>query len=535
MNLVTTPIFYINSKPHIGHFYSLLLADSIKKTLQVKSNTQSSSSSIKLTTGTDEHGQKVFQSSVKEKMNIKEYCNKYSDLFRSNASLSKADFDDFIRTTEERHKQTVEIYWERLKGRGFIRKDKYEGYYSISDESFIPVKDLVRKEGIQGKSVEFTTKDDKKVEYLSEETYNFIVTDELLLKYKEMLMNKRLIIDKQEEVNEYITSNLTTFSLSRPVNRVNWGVNIESNHTVYVWFDALLNYITTRISYSSQDFNKITFDDIRKMLSDTNFTHVIGKDITKFHCYLFPLLLLASDSFPNRLQVISHSHLLINNVKMSKSLNNSLYPKDLIRRNTYSALRYFLLSAGPLKRDVSFSEDLIKKTFFTDIADSVTNLVMRLTNKKLFSVNDFSLKEGFSYSNKEILGLIEENTKTISKVKSLYDAFDFNSICFSLHSIMVSLNKFIHHSEFWEVSKTRNISWLKEIIVFSLETVRIFFIFLYPILPEYSLLFMKILGHDSNQIKFDYGNYDYIHHSQGDVMFNVDVDNISQVFINKIG
>jgi len=531
MNIITTPIFYINSKPHIGHFYSLLLSDCIKKTLQLKSNNKKS---IKLTTGTDEHGQKVYQSSIKENINIKDYCDKYSEIFKRNAYISKADFDDFIRTTEERHVRIVNVYWERLKSRGYIRKDKYEGYYSLSDETFIPVKDLVKKEG---KENEFLTKENKQVEFVSEETFNFIVDDSLLRDYSRMIKSKRLIIDKEEEVNEYINSKLNTFSLSRPSNRVNWGVSIESSHTVYVWFDALLNYITSLVGYSnSNKYDNISFEDIKPMLLNSEFIHIIGKDITKFHCYLYPLLLLASDSFPSKMQIISHSHILIDNVKMSKSLNNSLYPEDLIKRNTYNALRYFLLSSGPLRRDISLIEEQIKKTFYTDIADSVVNLLMRLANKKLFSINDFNSKEGFEYSNTQILELIEENKKIISKIKSSYENFDFNNVCYFLHLIMLGLNNFIHHSEFWRISKINNFRQLKEIVVFALETIRIFFVLLYPILPDYSVLFLKLIGHEmmTFDLKFDYACYDYYLNCLSKEIFYVDVENIRDVYVSKI-
>ncbi len=539
MNIITTPIFYINSKPHIGHFYSVLLADAIKKSIQLQSKTHYLST--KLTTGTDEHGLKVLQSAMKENLEIKTYCNLYSNYFKKSAHLAQADYNDFIRTTEERHINIVQILWKKLyENTGFIKKSTYSGYYSVSDESFIPNKDLIFDE----ENNMYKTSEGKSVEYLSEDSYTFQVNEELLTKYNNLINTKQLKLNKilQNEMNEYIKVKLFDFSLSRPSRRVSWGITVpnDPNYIIYVWFDALLNYITSAVYYNHNN-EQITFPLIKQIINQINFVHVIGKDITKFHGYLFPLVLLALDIFPKEMSIVSHNHFLVNNNKMSKSLNNSIHSESLIKKCSYDAVRYYFLTNGPFDKDVSLVESQINKIYYSEIPDMFVNLVMRMSNKKLFNANDYSSKKNFAYINEEIKSLIAENTELIIKIKRLYSNFEFGLVALNLNKIMLSLNKFIHRSEFWKIKENEK---LKEIIIFTIETMRIWTVLIYPILPSLSLNFMSIINGGDNAtvsnienqtneicITFDMASYEYDNGTE--YFFFYDYGKVKSIFVRK--
>lgn len=570
--VITTPIFYINAKPHIGHFYSLLLSDALKKTNQLYNKP-----SI-LTTGTDEHGLKILQTAQKENKDIHEYCATTSILFKDQLSLSRVSCDDFIRTTEERHKRVVNIVWNQLLKKKLINFKSYEGYYCVSEERFMTNKELTTNE-----KGEFVTLENKSVELISEDNYFLNINEDVISQFKDLVnycsiseerdydssisSNKRLFDFKLSpnqvnEVMEYIKNELFDFTISRPKSRVPWGIDVpnDNNHVIYVWFDALLNYLTLSVSdhyrnliskdsntSNGSDINIITehirdlnFETLQSITEKVKFLHVIGKDITKFHCYLLPLMLIASDLLPKELRILTHHHFQVNNIKMSKSLNNSLYANTLIEKTSLNALRYSFITKGPQNKDVSLVEANIDQEYYTDIADVLINLLMRITNKKIFDINEYSIinKNSFDVNfeknknNSELSELVSETyQKTIiklNKIKTSLENYEFSIVSFNIHSILLDLNKLIHTSEFWKLYKNgleeKDLISLKDMFAFIIETIRVVLIYLYPIVPELVEKGIKVLGFNENEININNCEL-FIHFNQDKLSVGVESTN----------
>jgi methionyl-tRNA synthetase len=349
INVITTPIFYVNANPHIGHLYTAILADAVKHvyTLQGKK--------VFLSTGTDEHGLKIQQKAKENNTDVKTFCDKNSAKFKALFDLAGIKYDDYIRTTEERHKEEVHKIWKILENDKKVEKGTYSGYYSISDESFIPEKDLIQVDG------KYVTKLKQPVEYITEENYK-ILFDKYINKYNELIEKNILVFFPSyihNEVKEYINQKLFDICISRPKKRVTWGIDVpnDNEHVIYVWFEALINYLTVTNKHKPEDIN---------------FIHIIGKDISKFHCYIWPIMLIMSNKFPNKMNILMHNYWLMNQNKMSKSLGNIVDPFKLIAKHEIDAVRFYFLSNGPLNHDVNFDDKNISKVYFNHIPDKLS-------------------------------------------------------------------------------------------------------------------------------------------------------------------
>lgn len=513
---------------------------------------------------------------------IDKFCDKQSNYFRelynnilstsyNNKITNSNNFDiyDFIRTTEIRHKKIVNILWDKLISTSYITKSKYSGYYCTSDENFVQLKDL--KQNIVNNKVKYTTLEDKEVEYITEDTYMFNASKELTNKFTKLL-GKNILMNKSQikEVNNFINLfNLDSFAITRPKERVYWGIEASNSkdHIIYVWIEALFNYISVAVhnyilinqSIDSNEYlcKNLSYNLIKKIMKECNFYHVIGKDITKFHCYLYPLLLIALDIMPNRLNIIVHNHFLTNKKKMSKSLNNSIDPSSLISKYKLDNIRHYMLVEGPYNKDIEFDVKNIKPSYIKNIAYNFVNLFMRISNRRLFCINDYNTKNGFEFSvlkneinpimnnvieiiNKKIINTNKINNETET---TAYQLFDFNLLSHYTHLILIDLNKFIHSIEPWNVSNNINNNIetdinkqkLKEILVFIIETMRICSIILYPIVPDLTVNFHKLIGVDLN---LSVSNIRYfidkeLHNSSTSVFFNIDYDRIKDIFIDK--
>lgn len=364
----TTPIFYVNAAPHVGHMYTMILTDVVKRWQQLKNRR-----SI-LCTGTDEHGMKIQQAAAKAGIEPKEFCDKGADVFKDLAGRIDISNDIFIRTTDQKHKDAVQYAWQMLENERYIYESKHEGWYSVSDETFYPetqVERIVQPE--TGRKIMVSKETGKEVEWTSERNYHFRLSafrDRLLDFYER---NPTFIIPKtrMDELVREVSAGLEDLSISRPVERLTWGVRVpsDSSQTIYVWLDALLNYATAAgypFAPGSQNSGGWPAD-----------LHVIGKDIVRFHCIYWPAFLMALD-LPLPKQVLTHAHWTLGRQKMAKSTGNVVNPFFALERFGIDTMRWFLIHDGGITDDADYDNRYIIEKYKKSLQGGLGNLTSRI-------------------------------------------------------------------------------------------------------------------------------------------------------------
>jgi methionyl-tRNA synthetase len=356
---LTTPIYYVNDLPHLGHAYTTVACDVLARFMRLDGRR------VKFLTGSDEHGQKVEQSARAAGIPPLEFCDRISPAWQEMTRLLNISNDDFIRTTEPRHVRGVEALWQELERRGEIYLGRFAGWYAVRDEAFYTEGELV--DGPNGKKLAPTGAD---VEWLEEENYFFRLSawqDRLLAFYD---ANPDVIAprSRRNEVISFVKSGLNDLSISRT--SFSWGVPVPGNpkHVVYVWLDALINYITA-LGYPDTEGEFATF-----WPADL---HMVGKDIVRFHSVYWPAFLMAAGIEPPR-RVFAHGWWTVEGQKMSKSLGNFIAPKELVDRYGLDPLRYFLLRELPFGNDGDFSHRAMVGRLNGDLANDYGNLAQRV-------------------------------------------------------------------------------------------------------------------------------------------------------------
>jgi methionyl-tRNA synthetase len=356
---ITTAIAYPNGKPHIGHAYELIATDAIARFQRLDGK------DVFFLTGTDEHGQKMQQTARAEGVTTEELAKRNSDEFRTMGKLLNASNDDFIRTTEERHHEASKEIWIRMADNGDIYKDSYAGWYSVRDEAYYQEEETeVRADGVrygpQGTPVD----------WVEEESYFFRLSayqDRLLAHYE---ANPDFIgpTERKNEVVSFVKSGLKDLSISRTT--FDWGIKVPNDpkHVMYVWVDALTNYITAT-GYMTDP------DDPRAKYWPADI-HIIGKDIIRFHAVYWPAFLMSA-GLPLPKKVFAHGFLLNKGEKMSKSLGNVIDPVNLVNHFGLDQIRYFLLREVSFGQDGSYSEEGIATRINADLANGIGNLASR--------------------------------------------------------------------------------------------------------------------------------------------------------------
>lgn len=459
---ITTPIYYVNDKPHIGHAYTSLLCDVVARFMKLAGK------NVKFTTGTDEHGQKIEKAAKVKEMQPKEFTDEVSVSFKELAKFMNFEYDDFIRTTEERHKKAVIALWNRLEERGQIYLDSYSGWYSVRDEAFYQESELIDGKAPTG----------AEVQWIKEESYFFRLSnwqDKLLELYKGQ-PNFIFPESRKNEVVSFVKSGLTDLSISRT--SFNWGIKVPGNdkHVIYVWIDALTNYLT------SIGFPSTEGEECKKFWVNNNTfsVHVIGKDILRFHAVYWPAILLAAD-LPLPKQIAVHGWWLNEGEKISKSLSNVIDPIGLAEEFGVDQLRYFLLREASFGQDGNFSKKNMISRINSELANNIGNLVQRtisFLHKQCFGIVptvDKNLFQGDeSLPNcKAILGQVMDH---LSK-------YEFNQIILLIINISSEANAYIDKSAPWTLSKTDR-ERMNLVIYKLLEYIRIIGILLQPIVPR---------------------------------------------------
>ncbi len=362
--LITTPIYYVNGSPHIGHAYTSIVADFFSRFFRQRGRRAF------LLTGTDEHGQKVAQSAEKAGMSPIDFCDQNAALFRAIAERSSVAFDDFIRTTEKRHTSFVQRMWKQFEKNGWIYKGTYNGWYSVRDEAFYAESEIVDGKAPSGSPVEWK----------EEESYFFKLSAFTgpLLEWYERRPDFVFPEGRFQELKSFVQGGLNDLSVSRCT--FSWGIPIEgTNHVIYVWFDALFNY------QSALD----TPEKFKSFWTDAKVMHLVGKDIMRFHAVYWPAFLAALECTPDtlsadvleracrHLQIVTHGWWLSEGEKMSKSLGNTIDPFEIIERYGSDYVRYFLLREPSFGYDGNFTREAFTNRITGELINNIGNLCQR--------------------------------------------------------------------------------------------------------------------------------------------------------------
>jgi len=478
---ITTPIYYPSAKPHMGHAYSSIVADFFARFKRLQGF------NVFFLTGTDEHGQKIQRAAKENNKEPQVFCDEISKTFFNLSKTLNLSNDDFIRTTEKRHKSAVTHLWNILEKKNEIYLSKYSGWYSVSDEAFYNDDEI---EEVNGKKVSKIS--GSSVEWVEEESYFFKLSkwQDPLLKFYTENPNFILPESRRNEVISFVKSGLKDLSVSRK--SFSWGIKVPSNkeHVIYVWLDALTNYLSA-LNYPS------TEDPLLKNFWPASL-HLIGKDILRFHAVYWPAFLLAAGIDPPK-RVYGHGWILSNDEKMSKSKGNILDPIEIIGKYGIDPLRYYLLKEVSFGNDGSISKEKLESCINSDLANNYGNLCQRVI---AFNEKNLNLKVPESYNfNEEDKKILQIFSSKYNQIIEFIDHQDINNYINFIQDGLFSANKYFNDQEPWNKKKDKD--RLNTIIYVSLEIIRKLSIMLYPIIPESSLKVLKVFDLNEENISLE--------------------------------
>lgn len=470
---ITTPIYYPSGNLHIGHAYSTVAGDAIARYKRMRGF------EVMYLTGTDEHGQKIQKAAEEQGLKPQEYLDGIVETIQSLWKKLKITNDDFIRTTEDRHKVIVEKIFTQLLEQGDIYLDEYEGWYCVSCESFFT--DLQLNEGCCPDC-------GKKVEKVKEESYFFKMSkyaDRLVQYYEENPEFIQPESRKNEMLNNFIKPGLEDLAVSRTT--FDWGIKVPGNpkHVIYVWIDALTNYITA-LGYGTENeekFKKYWPADV----------HIMAKEIVRFHTIYWPIILMALD-LPLPKKVFAHGWILMKDGKMSKSKGNVIDPIPLIDRFGLDALRYYLLREVPFGSDGVFTPEGFVERVNYDLANDLGNLLNR-TVAMIGRYFDGEVPEFVLAENKEDEDLEQVIQDTVKKVEMAMEKMQFSVALSSIWQLISRTNKYIDETEPWNLAKDdEKRNRLGNVMAHLVESLRITAVMLRPFLTEAPKEIFKQLG-----------------------------------------
>ena len=463
---VTTPIYYVNDKPHIGHAYTTILADVLSRYYRFMGR------NVFFLTGLDEHGQKVQQAAESKGVTPIEHCNKMAPRFVDLWRKLHIQYDDFIRTTEKRHSTIVQSLLQKVYDKGDIYEDSYEGLYSVSEERFI-----TQKEADSG--------DFRDVRELKEKNYFFKMSKYQSRLIKHINDNPTFIQPehRRNEVLGFLRSPLEDLCISRPKARLNWGIEIpfDKKYVTYVWFDALINYVSA-IGYQSDEKKYNTFWPV-------NF-HLIGKDILTTHSVYWPTMLMSAE-LPLPKSIFAHGWWLSDQTKMSKSLGNVVDPLDLIDSYGVDPIRFYLMKEMVLGQDANFSMDSFIKCYNSDLANDFGNLLSRVTNL-INKFYDGALEPIFDDST-DGQDVKYAALDSMELSKNFMNDMKINEAINSIFNFVRKVNKYLEITAPWKLVKT-DIKKAGKVLYTAAESIRIISLLLSPVMPNRTESVMNALG-----------------------------------------
>ena len=465
---ITTPIYYVNDKPHIGHAYTTLSCDVLARFKRLDGF------DVMFLTGTDEHGQKVQAAAEKAGITPQEFTDKVSQNFRDLTAKMNFSNDQFIRTTEERHYQSSQTIWKKLQDNGFITLGKYAGWYSVRDEAFYTEAELVNGKAPTGADVE----------WVEEPSYFFTLSafQDKLLKYYEENPDFIAPDSRRNEIISFVKGGLKDLSISRTT--FNWGVPVAGDeaHVMYVWLDALTNYLTA-LNWHQQDeaFTQFWPADI----------HMVGKDILRFHAVYWPAFLMAAD-LPLPRRVFAHGWWTNEGEKISKSLGNVIDPLALIDEFGLDQTRYFLLREVPFGRDGDFSRQAMIGRINSDLANDLGNLTQRTLS--IISKNcDGRMPALPAVPQPADESLLNAAEALLPKIREAFDKQAFHEGLRHIWEVISDANKYIDAQAPWALKKT-DPERMTQVLAVIVEVLRKIGILVQPVMPQSASHLLDQLG-----------------------------------------
>ena len=475
---ITTPIYYPSGKPHMGHAYSSIIADVIARYKRLEGY------EVYFLTGTDEHGLKIQREAEKNKKDTQKFCNELSEKFKELTKILNLSNNDFIRTTEKRHYRSVEDLWKKLEKSGDIYLDKYKGWYSVSDEAYYDDDEIIEQAGSK-----ISKLSGSKVEWVEEESYFFKLSSwaKRLLDHYKSHPNFILPASRNNEVVKFVEKGLKDLSVSRT--SFSWGIPVPKNqkHIIYVWLDALTNYLSA-LNYPD------TSSDLYKSFWPADL-HIIGKDILRFHAIYWPAFLMAA-KLPLPKRIFGHGWILSDEKKMSKSLGNILDPIDIIENYGIDQLRYYLIKEVSLGNDGNVSLNNLKNCINNDLANNYGNLCQRVFSflKKNCS-NKIPQTDTFTNEDKALTSKLKND---IDKLNQLIDEQDLNIYIKKVIEYSFDSNKYFNDSEPWSLKKTDE-NRMNSVLYSIVEQIKNISILLLPIIPNSANKILDVINVSKEQ------------------------------------
>ncbi|MGC8966163.1 MAG: methionine--tRNA ligase [Caldimicrobium sp.] len=475
----TTPIYYVNSYPHLGHAYTTLVVDSLARYYRLKGY------EVFFLTGTDEHGDKIVKAAQKVGKSPQEFVDEIATIFRKTWDSLLVTYDNFIRTTEERHKKVVQYILQKLYEKGEFYLDEYEGNYCFGCERFLTSKELDE----EGKCKDHKTPP----VYLKEKNYFFN-----LEKYrpwlKELLEKEDLIYPSfyKEEVLNLLEEPLPPLCISRPKARLSWGIELpfDRDYVTYVWFDALINYLSGIGFPENPSWEKLW----------TNSYHFIAKDILKPHAIYWPIMLRALGLPPYK-KLFVHGYWLMHKMKMSKSLGNIVDPLYLSQKYGGDILRYYLLREMAFGYDAEFSLENFILRYNADLANDYGNLIFRTLN--LVEKHFKGVVQPYGELRPEDLELRAVVESALKKYEKYFEALQFHTALEELFQAIRYANVYIDRTAPWKEIKEGRLERAGTILRNLLSAIKAFAIALSPVLPDSSETLLRNLGLNLKDLSFE--------------------------------
>ncbi len=477
---ITTPLYYVNGLPHVGSAYPTIAADAIARFRRLQGQ------SVLMITGTDEHGQNIQRTAESRELQPQEHCDQIAASFKALWQQYNIGYDRFIRTTDPRHEAIVNEFFQRVWDHGDIYLGRQQGWYCLSCEEFKEERDLLDDHRC-------SIHTNRVAEWRNEENYFFRLSkyqgqlEALYAKQPDFIQPEA----RRNEVLSFVSQGLQDFSISR-VN-LDWGIRVPNDpkHTIYVWFDALLGYVTALLEPDEEP----TLENALKRWYPID-THLIGKDILRFHVVYWPAMLLSA-GLPLPGRIFGHGHLTKDGQKMGKTLGNVLDPVALVDRYGSDAVRYYFLKEIEFGRDGDFNETRFINTLNADLANDLGNLLNR------------TLRMAYKYCGAIVPALSTdaihaENTLTAigiglgDRVTQAYDALAFSQACEAVLSLVKAGNKYIDDQAPWSLHKQGQQQAVEQILYTVLESVRLAAYLLAPITPQLSTAVYQQLGFSVN-------------------------------------